>query len=301
MLEDVRAASDLLAGVFDESGGLDGFVSLEVSPHLVHDTQATVEEAERLWAALNRRNVMIKVPGTAAGLTALARLTARGINVNITLLFSLERYREVIDAYLSGLEQAAEAGVRLDGIASVASFFLSRIDSMVDPRIERIVARGDPEAAVAQPLRGEVAVACARRAYAIFTEVFHSERYEILARQGARKQRLLWASTGTKNPRYSDLKYVEPLIGPDTISTMPLETLKAYDDHGQPASRLDGSEAAAARVLTALQEAGVELREVAEQLLVEGIDKFVEPFDASQRLIEGKRLSINARSRLTAG
>lgn len=289
VIDDIQAAADVLMPVYDVSGGGDGFVSLEVSPHLVRDTEGTVGEARRLWARVDRPNVMIKVPGTAEGLPAITRLIAEGINVNVTLLFSLERYGEVIEAYLRGLEDAVDAGRPLISVASVASFFLSRIDSMVDPMLDKIVAQGDSGAETAQGLKGEIAIASARRAYGIFQSGLHDQRFQDLAARGARPQRLLWASTGTKNPAYSDVKYVEPLIGPDTVNTMPLATLEAYDDHGQPTGRLTEDNDDAAGILATLQRLGIDLDSITDRLLEEGIEKFVESFDALHRALDDRR------------
>jgi transaldolase len=272
-LGDVRAAADLLRPVYEARGRTDGFVSLEVSPHLADDTDATLEEARRLWAAFDRPNAMIKVPGTRAGLPAIRTLIAEGVNVNVTLLFGLERYREVVDAFLSGLEQRVASGAPVDGVASVASFFVSRIDTLVDARLD---AMGTPEA---RKLRGEAAIASARCAYAIMQEWMAGERWRKLAQAGAHPQRLLWASTSTKDPAYPDTKYVEPLIGPNTINTMPRSTLDAYRDHGQPAVRVTDNLEGSRAILRALQELGIEPEAVSEQLEREGVRKFVEPFE----------------------
>src|SRR5918911_5744046 len=249
-VEDLRNAADLFRPIYDRTGGQDGFVSLEVSPGVALDAQAPLEEARRLWQALDRPNVMIKVPATAEGIPAIQQLISEGINVNITLLFGLERYRQVIEAYLSGLEARVKSGQDVRGIASVASFFLSRIDVLLDPRLP-------------SDLKGQVAIASARAAYAIYQDVFSSERF---AKLGANKQRLLWASTSTKDPAESDVKYVEPLIGPDTINTVPLSTLQAYRDHGNPAPRLAQNVAEAQEVLASVTRLGVDLNEAARHL-----------------------------------
>lgn len=288
-IDDIRAAADVLLPVYEQSGRRDGFVSLELSPHLVDDTQATVTEGRRLWRLLERPNVMLKVPGTEAGLMAVRQLIADGMNINVTLLFALERYREVTGAYLEGLEYALEAGHSLKRIASVASFFLSRIDSIIDPLLEPLVIEGGSQGEKARRLRGEIAIASARRAYVIFRKMFASKRFRELERHGARAQRLLWASTGTKNPIYSDVKYVEALIGPNTVNTMPLATLEAYDDHGSPADRLAGGGGAAARMLKELGGLGIDLEEQCRRLLADGIVKFVQPFDALHEAIEEQR------------
>jgi transaldolase len=280
-VEDVASAADRLRKVYDASDGADGFVSLEVSPRLAHDTDGTIAEAHRLWERVARPNLMIKVPGTDAGLPAIRRLLAEGINVNITLLFGLGRYREVAETHLAALEERAAAGGDVRRVASVASFFLSRIDTLVDGELEKLVASGGPTAAAARALLGEAALACARSAYAIFRELVGSARFAALVRRGARPQRVLWASTGTKNPAYSDLKYVEPLIGPHTVNTMPLETLEAYHDHGRPEPRLERDDGGhAARVLQRLAELGIDLDAVNQQLVAQGVKKFQEPFDA---------------------
>ena len=279
-LADVRAAADVFRPVYAASQGADGFVSLEVSPHLAADADGTVAEARRLWAALDRPNAMIKVPGTPAGLVAIRRLIGAGINVNVTLLFSVARYREVADAYAAGLEDAVAAGLPLERIASVASFFLSRIDTAVDRELDRLVHSGGARANEAARLRGTAAIASARLAYAAYEESIGTRRWRTLATRGARVQRLLWASTSAKDPAYSDVKYVEPLIGPDTVNTLPLETLRAYHDHGDPALRLPGHRAEAERDVAALAALSIDLDTVAGRLLEEGIVKFMEPYDA---------------------
>ena len=232
VVRDIRDAADAFRPQFDASSGLSGFVSLEVSPLLADDTEGTVSEARHLWQRLDRPNVFIKVPGTAAGVPAVRQLTEDGINVNVTLLFGLDRYREVALAFIEGLERRLGQGLSVSGIESVASFFLSRIDVLLDPQL---TALGSEDAAA---LRGRVAIANAQAAWLAWKELFGSERFAKLQAQGARPQRLLWASTGTKDPAYSDTMYVEPLIGPDTINTMPPATLDAYRDHGDPADRL---------------------------------------------------------------
>jgi transaldolase len=288
VVEDIVAAADVLRSVYDSSGGSDGFVSLEISPHLVDDAAGTIVEARRFWRLLDRPNVMIKVPGTREGLRAVRQLLAEGINVNITLLFSLGRYRRVLDAYFTGLEEARAAGRDLERIASVASFFLSRIDSFVDPLLDQVVMAGGEQAAAAQQLKGEVSLASARRAYTILQSALRTERYEQLALHGARPQRLLWASTGTKNPAYDPLKYVEPLIGPDTVTTLPLATLEAYRVGGAPQSRLKLQAEGALQKLAMLDRLGIELRSVTDGLLREGVRRFAESYDSLQRMLEHK-------------
>lgn len=286
VVSDIQAATDLFRPVYDASEGRYGYVSLEVSPKLAHDTDGTVEEARHLWRRLDRPNAFIKVPGTAEGLPAIRRLLAEGINVNVTLLFGLGRYREVAEAYQSALEDRLAAGKPIERVASVASFFLSRIDVMLDPMLERIAGQGGPRARLARELHGEMAVASAKQAYAIFLEVFGSERFQALERAGAREQRLLWASTSTKNPDYPDTKYVEPLIGPDTINTMPRSTLDAYRDHGRPADRIREGMEAYGRKLERLAELDIDLDEITQALEDEGVEKFVKPFDSLMGTLE---------------
>jgi transaldolase len=284
-LADIRQAADILRPVYDASEGRDGYVSLEVSPHLAYDTQASIAEARRLWGNLDRPNAMIKIPGTPQGLPAIRQLLAERMNVNVTLLFALDRYRQVAEIYLDALEHAAGPGRSVSHIASVASFFLSRIDSAVDPRLATIVEGRSPNAGEAARLLGRAAVASARCAYAIFTEVFESNRFRHLAEFGAQPQRLLWASTGTKNPVYSDVKYVEPLIGPATVNTMPLATLSAYFDHGKPAVRIADNPEAAAQILRDLNTVGIDIGRVTEQLETQGVQKFIAAYDACIRAI----------------
>jgi transaldolase len=285
---DVQRAADVFRPLHNRLQGADGFVSLEVNPHLAHDTHGTIAEARRLWAKLDRPNVFIKVPATLEGLPAIRQLISEGVNVNITLLFGLPRYREVADAYLAGLEERAVQGLPL-AVASVASFFLSRIDVLLDPQLEAMGKSGSPLAQAAATLTGEVAIASAKVAYSIYQGIFGGGRFQTLARKGARVQRLLWASTSTKNPAYPDLKYVEPLIGPETINTLPVETLNAYRDHGQPAVTLPEGLEKAAAVLQRLPELGIDLNRVTQQLEDEGVEKFNQPYDNLMRTLEGKR------------
>jgi len=287
-VEDVRQAADAFRPVFERLDGRDGFVSLEVSPRLARDTEATVHEARRLWRALDRPNVLIKVPGTKEGLPAIRQLISEGINVNVTLLFSLERYRSVAQEYIAGLEARAAAGKPLGRVASVASFFLSRIDLLVDPELEAMMKRDGTRTERAAFAHGQVATASAKIAYQIYKEVFSSSKFRELAEKGARPQRVLWASTSTKNPEYSDVKYVEALIGPDTINTLPVETVNAYRDHGKPAARLEEGLDQARRALACLAELGMDLEKVTQQLEDEGIEKFVKPFERLLSTLEEK-------------
>jgi len=285
VIQDIRAAADALAGVHERTGGRDGYVSLEVSPHFARDAEGTFWEAKRLWALVDRRNLMIKVPGTVEGMTAVQRLTAAAINVNVTLLFSVERYELAAEAFTAGLEQRVAANESVAGIASVASFFLSRIDALVDQRIE---SSAEPRA---QGLRGQCAIACARLAYEHFQVRTQTPRWRSLSSRGARPQRLLWASTGTKNPAsYSDVKYVDALIGPDTITTLPVETFIDYRDHGDPALRLQdaGSATNAHELVRGLVALGIDINLVARHLEEEGIRKFIEPYEATLVALRGR-------------
>lgn len=272
---DVGDAADVFRSVYDKTDGKDGYVSLEVNPHLAHDTEGTLAEAHKLWKDLDRPNVLIKVPATKEGLPAIKQLISEGINVNVTLLFGVPRYQEVAEAYISGLEERAAKGLPIDHIASVASFFLSRIDVMVDPMLEKL-KDSNP---LAKDLHGEVAIASAKAAYHVFAQMFNSDRFKALESKGARVQRLLWASTSTKNPAYSDVKYVEALIGDDTVNTVPVETFDAYRDHGQPASRLTDSCDGLVDKFHRLNELGINIDEVTQKLEDEGVDKFNKAFD----------------------
>lgn len=272
---DIREAADLFADLHRSSEGRDGWVSLEVSPDLAHDTEATIDEAEALFQRTQRPNVMIKVPATRQALRAIEVLTDRGINVNVTLLFSIARYEQIADAYLLGLESRLRRGQPLHRIHSVASFFVSRVDSLVDRQLQSIIAQAEPgRAARAQALLGQVAVANARLAYQRFQAIFGGERFHALAAAGARIQRLLWASTSTKNPAYSDLLYVEPLIGADTINTLPPGTLAAFNEHGKVVQTLPADPAQVEQVLTELESLGISLDTATRQLEDDGVAAF---------------------------
>jgi transaldolase len=276
---DVQCAADEFRPLYDSTDGNDGYVSLEVNPHLAHDTNGTIDEARRLSTALNRPNVLIKVPATAAGLPAIRQLISEGISVNVTLLFGLPRYRQVVEAYIAGIESRIAQEKPVKHIASVASFFLSRIDALVDPQLDILIAQGGKNADFANKAHGQTAIASAKMAYQIYKEIFASDRFRKLAARGARVQRLLWASTSTKNLDYSDVKYVESLIGPDTVNTAPLETLDAYRNHGEPKARLEQDVKEARRVLERLPELGITIDELTQQLEDEGVEKFIKPFD----------------------
>lgn len=282
-VEDVGAAADLFRPVYDRSNGGDGFVSIEVSPGLARDTRGTIAEAERLWRALDRPNVMIKIPGTREGWPAIERCLTNGININITLLFSVEHYRRVAEAHLAALEARVSKGQPVDRIASVASFFVSRVDTEVDARL----AQSDrPEA---KELAGTIGIANARLAYAAFQEITASDRWSRLAAKGAKVQRPLWASTGTKNPAYSDVLYLEQLIGRDTVNTVPPDTLRKFDDHGTVAPTLAGQEDAARSSLERLARVGVDFEDVTRVLEEEGIDKFAKSYSSLLGAIAKKR------------
>lgn len=277
VLEDIGRAADLFLPVYKESAGRDGYVSIEVSPLLAHDTRASVKEARDLWAHLKRPNIMIKIPGTEEGLKAARILLTEGINVNVTLLFSVERYASVLETYLQALELRQVQGLPLDTVASVASFFLSRIDVKVDALLDATV-KDNPLLTAAHELRGHAAIASAALAYQHFQTVVHSARWQTLANAGAQVQRLLWASTGTKDPAYSDIKYVEPLIAVDTVNTLPRETLDAYRDHGEPALRIEQSIVDAHAVMAQLADLKIDMPVLMQTLEDEGIKKFVEPY-----------------------
>ncbi|MFZ0239099.1 MAG: bifunctional transaldolase/phosoglucose isomerase, partial [Xanthobacteraceae bacterium] len=293
-VDDIRSATDVLRPVFDATHGADGFVSIEVSPFLATDTQGTIEEAKRLWREVNRKNLLIKVPATSEGLPAIHDLTADGINVNITLLFAQQVYEQVVEAYLSGLEALAAKGGEISRIASVASFFVSRIDTEVDKLLDEKIARAnDPdEKARLATLKGKIAIANAKLAYQRYLRLFAGERWHALAANGAKPQRLLWASTGTKNKAYSDVLYVEELIGPNTINTMPLATIEAFRDHGKLRDTLQADVAEAQRVLGELDRAGVSLQAVTDKLIRDGVRLFADAADKLFSAVAKKRIEI---------
>lgn len=290
--EDVRMACDLFRGVYDATSGDDGYVSIEVSPGSAHDAEATIVEAHRLWKSVDRPNVMIKVPGTAEGCRALRRLIADGLNVNVTLLFAVEAHDRVIEAYLGGLEDRLAAGGSLKEIASVASFFVSRVDTAIDARLDALVAEGTLDAASATRLKGGAAIANAKRAYRLFVERFAGPRWERLAAAGARVQRPLWASTSSKNPAYRDVRYVEELIGPHTVNTMPPVTLEAFKDHGIAARTVDVGLAEADALLAELATHGIALEAVTDRLLADGLASFQTSFDTLIAGLEQKAAQL---------
>ncbi len=285
-LADIRAACDLFLALYRESKGMDGFVSLEVSPDLAYDEQGTVAEARRLFAAVNRPNVMIKVPATPQGIPAIRTLIGEGININITLMFSMAHYEAVAQAYIDGLRQLQESGAALDGVASVASFFVSRVDSVVDRDLSQL------DAPAAAALAGKAAIANSRLVYRRFKEIFHGEPFAALAAGGARVQRLLWASTSTKNPAYPDTMYVDELIGPETVNTMPPQTIDAFRDHGHVAATLEAGLDDAEATLAELATLGIDMAEVTEQLQVDGVDAFASAFDALLSTLAERRTQM---------
>lgn len=286
-IADVRRACDVFRPLYDYSSGRDGFVSIEVSPQLAYDSEETIRAARRLWRAVGRPNVMIKIPGTREGLPAVFACLLRGINVNITLLFAVERYAEVIETYCAALEGRAARGEAIDRIASVASFFVSRIDTKVDPELD---ALGKEDA---RKLRGTIAIANAQVAYEKFEQAFSGHRWDALAKKGARAQRPLWASTSTKDPAYSDVHYVEPLVAPGTVNTMPPETLAAYRDHGNPQVRMHESLPTAKAQLRALSALGLDLGRVTRALEEEGVAKFAASYAACLSVVETKAAALS--------
>jgi transaldolase len=282
-VKDIRRAADLFSSVYDETNGDDGFVSLEVSPHLAHDTEATIKQARELWKAIDRKNVMIKIPATAQGLSAIRQCISEGINTNVTLLFGLPRYEQVTDAYISGLEDRIKTNQPIDQIASVASFFLSRIDVLIDPLLE--------EKDLGE-MTGEVAIASAKKAYEIYKEVFKSERFKKLEAKGAKRQRVLWASTSSKDPSFSDVKYVEALIGRETINTIPIETLVAFNDHGMAESHLEDNLDQATHLMKQLKEKGIDINSITQTLEDEGIEKFNTAYDKLLETIEKQKQTV---------
>lgn len=282
---DVSAAADAFRQVHEAAGGDDGFVSIEVGPHMALDTAGSIAEARRLWQRCGRPNVMVKIPGNEPGIEAIRQCLVDGININITLLFSVERYRQVMEAYLSALETRVAAGQPVDRMRSVASFFVSRVDTNVDKKLDAIAgessagSRPERQRQIARELRGKTAIANARLAYRAFEEVFSGERFARLREHGAKRQRPLWASTSTKDPAYPDLYYVEALVAPDSVDTMPRETFEAYKDHGNPRVRIHDDLDRAQDVLDGLAEVGIEESQIYEELEQEGVQKFSDSYD----------------------
>ncbi len=292
-IEDIQWVADLLKPVYDATCGRDGYVSLEVSPHLAFDTSGTVREARRLANQVDRANLMIKVPGTAAGVPAIEQLIGQGINVNVTLLFAVDNYIQAAEAYFRGLEALAAKGLDLDSVSSVASFFISRIDSMVDDMLEEKASAGESSA---RDLMGKVAVANAKVAYVAYKELCQSDRWLKLAQRGGRTQRLLWGSTSTKNSDYSDVLYVEQLIGPDTVNTMPEATLKAFRDHGVAKSTIETDPEDAKSTMAQLDDIGISIAEVTDKLQLDGLKLFEEPFNRLLGEIQSQREATPKRT-----
>lgn len=283
-VKDIQRATGFFKPVYEKNNGEDGFVSLEVSPLLAHDTDGTIKQARELWEAVDRKNVMIKIPATAEGLPAIRSCISEGININITLLFGLPRYREVVDAYLSGLDDRVKANQPINQISSVASFFLSRIDVLIDPLLEE---RGLLD------LKGEVAIASAKKAYEMYKNIFSSDRFKKLEAKGAKKQHVLWASTSSKDPSFSDVKYVEALIGNETINTIPLETLNAFNDHGKAGNNLENDMDKATAVLAQLNARGIDIDIITQKLEDEGIEKFNKAYGKLLKAIEEQKQMVS--------
>ncbi len=293
IFDDIRHACDIFKPVYEATNGLDGYVSIEVPPNIALDTQKTIEEARRYYSQIGRENVMIKIPGTREGLPAVEQVISEGINVNVTLLFSVDSYVETAWSYIRGLEKRAAEGKDISKIASVASFFLSRIDSNIDDRIDKKLAQGVDrieKEVVLKTVKGKVAIANAKIAYQKYKEIIESDRWKALAEKGAKVQRLLWASTGTKNPEYSDVMYVDELVGPDTVNTLPPNTIEACADHCHPANRIETEVDKAYQLIESLKgpDIDINLDEVMDELLEDGIDKFIKPFESLISSLEDK-------------
>jgi len=279
-IADIKSAARLFMPVFERTNGNDGYVSIEVAPTLAHDTQGTIEEARRLWRTVDRPNLMVKIPATLAGLPAIEVAIAEGININVTLIFSLDRYEAVVAAYLSGLQRRTQAGGNIRSIASVASFFISRVDSAVDRLLDEKIAAAVDDTAALRALKGRAGIANAKLAYETFRRIFGGAIFAKLAEQGARRQRPLWASTSSKNPNYADTYYVEALIGPDTVNTMPPATIVAYRDHGKPEVRIDRQVDVAREVIAGIGAAGIDFGAVLVRLETEGVASFAKSYES---------------------
>jgi len=291
-IEDIRASADIFRPIFDRTHGEWGYASLEINPWLAYGTEDTIKTGKSLFSMLDRPNVMVKVPATTEGIPAIQELTAQGINVNVTLIFSLEMYHKVAEAYISGLEELITRGGKPDKAASVASFFLSRIDTAADKILEQRIQKGEKGL---ENLSGTAAVASAKLAYDLFKGIFYGERFASLKAKGARVQRPLWASTSTKNPSYSDVKYVESLIGPDTINTLPLETIKAFLDHGKAERTIDQEVDKAKQELEDLRRAGINLDQITDKLLTDGVEAFSRSFETLMEEIEKKKSQLSGK------
>jgi transaldolase len=294
VITDIRTVADLLRPIYEQTQGKDGYVSLEVSPVLANDTAGTIAEAKRFWGMVERPNLMIKIPATPAGVPAIYEVIRSGINVNVTLIFSIEAYRNVTDAYIRALEDRHSRGENIQKLASVASFFISRVDTLVDPLLENKIKASSSESEKAQlkSLEGKAAIANARVVYQDFKKIFGAARFETLKQAGAHVQRPLWASTSTKNPAYRDVLYAEELVGPDTVDTMPLETINNFRDHGKPRFSIEDDVPAAQAALDALEKAGIHYTQVTQQLLDEGVQKFADSFHQLFEGIDSKKNAI---------
>jgi len=290
-IKDIQDAADIMKTVYEATRRRDGYVSLEVSPHLADDTQRSIEEARRLWKAVSRPNVLIKVPATPAGIPAIRQLISEGININITLLFAQSAYEQVAQAYIAGLAERARTGGDVSQIASVASFFVSRIDSLIDSIIDgRLKASPNPgDRGLLESIRGKIAIANAKLVYQRYGEICRSEQWRALEARGAHTQRLLWASTSTKNPNYRDVMYVEELIGPDTVNTIPLATLDAFREHGQVRPTLEADLGAADRAMRTLAQVGISMKDVTERLVRDGVKLFADAFDKLLDAVDKRR------------
>ena len=293
-ISDIQGATDLFAPAFEKTKGLDGYVSLECSPFLANDTDGTIEEARRLWRMVDRKNVMIKIPGTPAGMPAIEQCIYEGININVTLLFSLESYERTIDAYLNGLNRRLAEGKPIDRIASVASFFVSRIDTAVDKKLDELIAKAEGKETKArlESMLGRIAIANAKMAYQVYKRIFHGERFAPLKAAGAQVQRPLWASTSVKNPAYGDVYYVEALIGPETVNTLPPATYTAFKDHGRVRITIEDNLEEETKILRLLEEVEIKLADVTSKVLEDGVRLFVEPFEKLLAAIEKRRDEI---------
>ena len=291
-ITDIQAACDLFKSLYEKTRGGDGYVSLEVNPYLANDAEATIEDARRLWGLVDRKNLMIKIPATVNGLKAISETIASGINVNVTLIFSIKRYEGVIEAYISGLEKRLSLGKPINGIASVASFFVSRIDSAVDSSLDSIINGGEYIQEKAMKLKGKIAVANAKLAFDIHKTLFNDVRFIEISAKGARVQRALWASTSTKNPDYSDTKYVDELIGPNTINTIPPKTLLAFQDHGTANLTLEEDLSGAEKAFEDLKKLGISISEVTDELEVKGVQAFASDYSLLLESIEKRRLGL---------
>lgn len=288
MIADITAAADQFRALYEQTNGTRGYVSIEVTPHLAHDAGGTIRDARELWHAINRPNIFIKVPATKEGLPAIRELIAAGINVNVTLLFGLSRYREVVQAYIDGIDIRIQRNESFSHIVSVASFFLSRIDVLVDRLLDERIGSGGEIAHRAASLKGKVALASAGLAYITYKEIFGNSPFTEMSKKGVHPQMLLWASTGTKNPEYPDTMYIDPLIAPETISTQPIETIEAYRKHGNPALRIDQTAASAPEVFDALAKVDINIDNITAQLESEGVEKFSDSYDKLIAALEKK-------------